>query len=372
MKKCFYLMMALISATPASMADQLSRVEENGTIHVQAFDLPMSGFLSRQTRIALKHQREKTAQEWKTIIQSCPSFEGAKVEDIPAIRQCRADAFYKTRLYQSLRNRYPVQVTGKTMGGVYTEVFTPANGIVSENDNLVLINLHGGGFLHGARTISHLESIPIASLGGIKVISVDYRQAPEHQFPAASEDVAAVYQALLKTYRPENIGIYGCSAGAELTTQVIAWFQYNKLPMPGAVALLCSASPTLPEEESRSDSAYIGGAIFDKDYEALYGHSHPYYQGVNRSDPLVSPMKSDEIMVKFPSTLLVSSTRDFMLSTVVVTHRQLVRLGVKTELHIWEGLAHGFHLNPTLPESQEVHNLLLKFFKRHLVPKELE
>jgi acetyl esterase/lipase len=70
--------------------------------------------------------------------------------------------------------------------------------------------LHGGAFLWGAHSGGLVESIPVASVGKMKVISVDYRQGPEAAFPAASEDVAVVYTALLKHYKPRNIGIYGC------------------------------------------------------------------------------------------------------------------------------------------------------------------
>src|SRR5258707_1314328 len=89
----------------------------------------------------------------------------------------------------------------------------------------VLINVHGGGFICFAPPESHSESVPIASVGKIKIVSIDYRQAPEYTFPSASEDVEAVYRELLKTYKPGNIGIYGCSAGGALTAQSMAWFE---------------------------------------------------------------------------------------------------------------------------------------------------
>ena len=53
------------------------------------------------------------------------------------------------------------------------------------------------------------------------MIGVDYRQGPEHVFPAATDDVVAVYKELLKTYPAANIGIYGCSAGGMLTGEVV-------------------------------------------------------------------------------------------------------------------------------------------------------
>lgn len=131
------------------------------------------------------------------------------------IRKCEADAFYKTSYYKHLRELYRVVVTPKQIGGVYTEIFEPADGIGARNVARVLINLHGGSFQRGARTASHMESVPIASIGKIKVVSIDYRQAPEYTFPSASEDVAKVYRQLLKTYKPANIGVRlvgGCFA----------------------------------------------------------------------------------------------------------------------------------------------------------------
>src|SRR5690606_21016034 len=110
----------------------------------------------------------------------------------------------------------------------------------------VLINLHGGGFLVSRGLAKgQLESIAIASILGIEVITVDYRQGPFHQYPAASEDVEAVYRDLLERHEPESIGIFGCSAGAVLTAQAVAWFQARGLPRPAAVALLCGAPGTL-------------------------------------------------------------------------------------------------------------------------------
>src|SRR5262249_37930025 len=105
-------------------------------------------------------------------------------------------AFYGTSYYKKLRVDYPVKMTEQRIGGVLTEVFVPVEGIAPANQDRVLINLHGGGFVGGSRIDSHLESVPIAALGRIKVVSIDYRLGPEFSFPAASEDVAAVYRDL--------------------------------------------------------------------------------------------------------------------------------------------------------------------------------
>jgi monoterpene epsilon-lactone hydrolase len=114
------------------------------------------------------------------------------------------------------------------------------------------------------KSLRHLESIPIAGEARIKVISVDYRQAPEARFPAASEDVVSVYRELLKSYAPKNIGIYGCSAGGLLAAETIAWLQKEHLPLPGAVGMLCMGATYTGKGDSSIIARAIEGAPADE------------------------------------------------------------------------------------------------------------
>lgn len=342
-----------------------------GTINVKSFDLPESSFLSEESRAALKRFRDIYQKEWSMMHASCPSLEEADKKDMHQIRLCRAADFYDTSFYENLRSRYDVTIAPETIGGVYTEVFSPAKGIEQKNTTRVLINLHGGAFYMGSRWVSHLESIPVASVGRIKVVSIDYRMGPEHRFPAASEDVAEVYQELLKEYKAENIGIYGCSAGGAIAAQSISWFLKKNLPLPGAIGIFCAGALTGRESESVkwqfSDGAYINGAVFNTgEYIENWAKSKAYFEGVSMTDPLVSPGGYDDIMSQFPPTLVISSTRDYALSLALNTHLQLTRLGVESRLHVWEGLAHGFYVNPELSESREATNVIVRFFDEYL------
>ena len=153
------------------------------------------------------------------------------------------------------------------------------------------------------------RSIPIASLGRFKVISIDYRMFPEHKFPAASEDVAAVYTELLKQYNPENIGIYGCSAGGILTAQSVAWFQKHDLPRPGAIGIICASAGGFGQGDSG-----LMWPLNPTQSRAASGSSVPasatgYMAGTDPKDPLVAPVFSSDVLRKFPPTLIITSTR---------------------------------------------------------------
>jgi monoterpene epsilon-lactone hydrolase len=338
----------------------LSQNDADGTFNLPAVALPPSSFLDDETRAALRHTRDYADDEAASR-KACPSMESADASQAPAIRKCETEVFYRSALYRRIHDRYPVAMIPKTTGGVYTEVFTPMEGIASKNENRVLINVHGGGFIDGARMSSHLESIPIASVGRIKVISIDYRQAPEYSFPAASEDVAAVYRELLKSYKPNNIGIYGCSAGGLLAAEALAWLQKEKLPMPGAIGMFCAGAGYWTE----GDSGYIGKAQYGG---IVWGtmRDNPYFRNTDPNNPLAFPVRSHALMGKFPPSILIAATRDPALSSVVHTHSVLINQGVDAELHVWEGLGHAFFLDPDFPQSREVYAITVKFFDTHL------
>jgi acetyl esterase/lipase len=222
----------------------------------------------------------------------------------------------------------------------------------------------------GAGVFGPLESIPVAGIGKFKVITVDYRQGPEHKFPSASEDVAAVYKALLQTYKPKNIGIYGCSAGGVLTAEATAWIAKEKLPAPGAIGIFCGSAAGWSDGDSGTLGLPLEGLTpypeYSKPPHASVGNV-AYFSDADFNDPLVQPIRSAAILAKFPPTLIITSTRDGALSGAVYTHTQLVKLGVDAELHVWEGMLHGFFTyEPDIPETKEVWNVVTKFFEKHL------
>jgi len=258
---------------------------------------------------------------------------------------------------------YPVSIESKIIGGVSTKILTPAQGVSPRNKDRVLINVHGGAFMFGGNGPGLVAgAISIAGLGGYKIVSVDYRMFPEHKFPSASEDVAAVYRELLKDYKPENIGIYGCSAGGTITAQAVAWFQVHGLPRPGAIGIMCASAGAMGRGDS--NKMWPSDPLVPRGAPEM--HFAGYLAGVDPKDPLVAPVYSPDVLKKFPPTLLITGSRSEESSGAFYSDIQLTKAGVDSELHVWDGLWHGAYMNPAVPEGKEVDQIIVNFFNKHL------
>jgi acetyl esterase/lipase len=92
----------------------------------------------------------------------------------------------------------------------------------------------------------------------------------------------------------------------------------------------------------------------------------PYFAGESTNDPLVAPASSPEVLAKFPPTLIITGTRGFELSSAAHTHALLVKAGAEADLHVWDGMFHGFFYNVDVPESRDAFGVIVKFFDSHL------
>ena len=319
-------------------------IESDGTVQEPARAVPLSTFLSPEGKAYM--------------IDHLNAMEAPRV----AQQNNGVPGFMKHYLDRDLE-LFPLDRKDDKIAGVHVYVYTPKSGIAEKNKTRVLINLHGGGFSGCWPGCAELESMPIASLMGIKVVSVDYREGPEYKFPAASEDVAKVYKELLSTYKAKNIGIYGCSAGGMLTAMSLAWFQTHDLPTPGADGIYCASAGAFG-----GDASYIAFPLGEARIpSAAPGQTQlGYFSTASMTDPLVEPTNSPEVLAKFPPTLLITATRDFAMSGAINTDVQLTKAGVDSELHMWDGMFHGFFYNADTPESREAFSIMINFFDRHL------
>lgn len=348
---CAGLMTGLPGVGAAQSAGSSSEVpiEADGTVNVPAFALPPSIYISEQAKAALPR---------KPVDAEAPMVAALAAGKAGEMRGRMAE--YMAPKFKHYAELFPVTREETTIAGVQAIYYRPAAGIPRGNASKILLNLPGGGFVMGhAAGTGMQESVPLAAMLKTEIVSITYRQGPEYKFPAASEDIAKVYRELLKTHRPQDIAIFGCSAGGALTAEAMAWFLKEKLPLPGAIGISCASADQRPGGDSR---------YYSRSFQRLAPDTRvrDYFEGADRNDPLVSPIVSPEILRQFPPTLLITATRAQELSGAVNTHRELVKAGVDAELHVWDGLGHFFYGNIDLPEAREAYDVMARFYRKHL------
>jgi monoterpene epsilon-lactone hydrolase len=321
-------------------------VNSDGSVAVPAQIVPVSSFLSPEAKAYLAdHLRQ--------------------MQDVEALKQDQGVPRFLRHYLERQKALFPVVRQKKEIADVPVYDYEPKDGVVSGNAQRVLIELHGGGFSGCWPGCAELESMPMVSLGGMRVVAVNYREGPENLFPAASEDVARVYRELLKQYPARNIGIYGCSAGGILTAQSVVWFQQHALPAPGAIGIYCASVGGAMGGDADYTALPLGEAVLKSSQSANANHIG-YFKNADWKNALVSPVLHPDVLKKFPPTLLITGTRGFELGGALYGHQQLVKAGVDAELYVWEGLFHGFFYNPDVPESRDAYAIMVRFFDTHL------
>ncbi|MBS0252940.1 MAG: alpha/beta hydrolase [Proteobacteria bacterium] len=262
----------------------------------------------------------------------------------------------------AIKEKFRLQVEKTTMAGVPVFVITPPE-IAPNNRNRLLVHIHGGGFVLFPGEAGAGEGMLMAGYSKCRVVSIDYRMAPDYLFPAALDDVTAVWRVLLASYEPSKMAIFGTSAGGGLTLSTILRAKSQGLPLPGAIA---PASPTT--DLTWSGDTVMANAYLDNVLVSGNGWAHAattLYAGTHDlTNPELSPIFGD--FSGFPPAILTSGTRDLSLSDTVRTHRKLRQAGVHAVLQVFEGESHAQLLTPFVPETKEAFDEIVGFFDTHL------
>jgi len=217
------------------------------------------------------------------------------------------------------------------------------------SDDRVLQYVHGGGYVLGSLDGYRKFTGHLANAIGCRVLSVDYRLAPEDPHPAAVDDSSAVYRALLDDFDPSHLAISGDSAGGGLTVATIVKLRDDGTPQPaGAVPL----SPWIDLEgtgesmQSKADLDLIVGA------DGLKQMCDMFLAGQDPRDPLAAPLHADltglcpiYVQVGGDETLLNDATR---LATNAAAS------GVEVRLDAFPEMQHVFQMGAgNVPESDD-------------------
>ena len=245
---------------------------------------------------------------------------------------------------KDLQKQLHFAITPGTMAGVPVFTITPDT-MAPGCEDLVLLHLHGGGYVLYPGLSCTWEAGMMAGMTGMKVVSVDYRMPPDHPYPAAMDDALAVYKELLKTHPASAIGVFGSSTGGGMTLALALRARDEGLPLPGALAPCTPWSDLAPIGDSYATNAGLDNVLVTYD-NWLADAVRLYAQGQDLTNP-----------------------RDLFLSNTVRVHLKMRALGVPADLIVHEGMSHvQYYMDPNMPEARFHFQELGRFFRRHLRP----
>jgi acetyl esterase/lipase len=240
---------------------------------------------------------------------------------------------------------------------------TPVDFDPTHQDKAIL-HIHGGGYCFMSPESTFCVCAPVANLTGLRVYCVKYRLAPEHPYPAGLDDCVSAYATLLDTFRPENLGILGESAGAALGLTMLLKARLERLPMPAALGCISPCVDVTMSSDTITTLSGVDPVLLPKLMRTL---QDAYAAKADRRDPLLSPIRAD-FAKDFPPTIIQTGTRDLLLSDCVRLHEKMKAQGVNVELSVREAMWHGYHILPSnhFPEATAAFEELAAFFRLQL------
>lgn len=237
--------------------------------------------------------------------------------------------------------------------------------------------IHSGGWCLGS--IDHEDHLcrQLVTSVPCQLMSVEYRLAPEHPYPAALDDCVAAYKHMVETlqatlnHRTKTF-IVGGSAGGHLTlATALRLIEEGYTPRPSAIYALCPSTCMIPAVEKLSedlreykrpdaygDAAFLSNEVIAAAEAAFSGETSP-------DEPYLSPLFHRRLD-QLPLTYVTTSNKDPLHDDANMLHHKLEQLGVANTLKQYDGYAHFFHMLPMLEASQRFMADLAQSMRDHV------
>jgi epsilon-lactone hydrolase len=278
-----------------------------------------------------------------------------------------SDVSEQRRLLRELLSAQPlpaeVTVTPAALGGVPTAEIT-VDGIEARH---VVLYFHGGVYVMGDAFLAAGLASQVGRRIAARVISVDYRLAPEHPYPAAVDDALAAYQALLDNgTAPSDIAFAGESAGGGLAIATLVNARDHGLPLPAA-AYVMSPYADLTLAGTTMDTKRDNDPLLSP--EALQARVPDYTAGQDAALGLISPVFAD--LSGLPPLIIQAGTHEVLLDDALRLAQRAATADVQVTLDITPGVPHVFQAYyPILDEATAALDRAGQLLSAHLASAE--
>jgi acetyl esterase/lipase len=258
-----------------------------------------------------------------------------------------SDVTEQRRLLRELVSAQPlpaeVTVTPAALGGVPTAEVT-VDGVEPRH---VVLYFHGGVYVIGDAFLAAELASQVGRRVQAKVISVDYRLAPEHPYPAAVDDALAAYEALLRNgVAPSDIAFAGESAGGGLAIATLVNARDHGLPLPAA-AFVMSPYVDLTLAGATMETRRDADPLLSR--ELLQERVSDYTRGIDAALDLISPVFAD--LSGLPPLLIQGGTHEVLLDDALRLAREAALADVEVVLDITPGVPHVFQAYSAILEE---------------------
>jgi monoterpene epsilon-lactone hydrolase len=227
-----------------------------------------------------------------------------------------------------------VLVTAGDLGGIPV-IFIDIAGIEPRG---TIFHIHGGGFALGSAGGSVALASTLARKTGMQAVTVDYRLAPEHPYPAALQDITAAYRALVeRAGGSHHIAVSGESAGGNLAIELLIAGKAENLTMPAVALLLSPMTDLTVTGSSYASKAHTDPAI---SAQAIRTRAADYLAGTDPADPLVSPIFAD--LSGLPPLLIQAGSHEVLLDDATRLAVKAAADDVAVILDVTPGVPHVF------------------------------
>jgi acetyl esterase/lipase len=274
-----------------------------------------------------------------------------------------SDVDEQRRLLRELLSAQPlpddVTVTEGALGGVPTAEIT-VDGIEPRH---VVLYFHGGVYVLGDASLAAELASQVGRRTQARVISVDYRLAPEHPYPAAVDDALAAYEAVLDDgIAPSSIVFAGESAGGGLAIATLVNARDRGLPLPAA-AFVMSPYVDLTLAGTTMETRRDADPLLSR--EALQARVGDYTSGQDAGLALISPLFAD--LAGLPPLILQAGSHEVLLDDALRLAQRAAGADVEVTLDITPGVPHVFQAYyPILDEAAAALDRAGLFLSAHL------
>ena len=305
--------------------------------------------------------------EMQAVIEQLMSFKNKPLPALTAVQARKQPSPADAAMKQMKASSIPVPplncdtATQTIAPGLRARVYTPKGGTAPYP---VIVYYHGGGWVIATNDTYAASAQALCEQVGAIVVSVEYRKAPEHKFPAAHNDAFTAYQAVLKNAasmkgNPSKIAVVGESAGGNLACNVSIMARDKKVALPKYQVLvypIAGSNTNTPSYQANTETAPLnkgGMEWFFKNYQRT---------AADLKDPRINLVAAD--LKGLPPTTIIGAEYDPLKSEGKTLADKLTAAGVKTNYKLYDGTTHEFFgMAAVVPEAKEAQGVVVSDLK---------